>query len=130
MKKNNKIIAKREVSERKSLLKQEISIMSWPLPSPKYLEKYEKILPWLARELVDMAKKEQGFRHNEISRVNKYRVNSGYLWVIISLFIFLFIMSFFWFLIYLEKSIKIVVSMSITVLTFAWIFMRWKNWKK
>lgn len=123
-------MAKREENQKDNLLKQEISFSSWPIPTPEDLEKYDKIIPWLAKELVSMAKKEQDFRHNEISRVNKYEVNSWYLWMIISLFIFLIAICISWFLIYLWKSIEAVIALISTILIFARIFIKWKDYKE
>ena len=132
MTKNNKIIAKKqEINQENSLITESYAqIYSWPIPSPEDLEKYEKIRPWFAEEFLEMAKKEQNFRHTEISRVNKFEVNSGYLWIFISFSIFLIAILVSWFLIYLWKSIEAIIALISTILIFAKIFIKWRNIKE
>ena len=41
-----------------------------PIPSPEHLESYEKICPGAARDIIDMAKREQGIRGDEVRGSN------------------------------------------------------------
>ncbi|NPV01379.1 MAG: DUF2335 domain-containing protein [Brevinematales bacterium] len=53
------------------------TIHSGPLPTPRDLAAYKKVLPNLAEKIVTMAEKEQDFRHSRIDKDNDAEIKNN-----------------------------------------------------
>ena len=64
-----------------------------PLPSPESLQQFENVLPGAAREIVDMAKSEQEYRHRITQAVVKHEARGNAMGVVAGLIVALVALS-------------------------------------
>lgn len=73
--------------ETKPVIRREVSIHQGPLPSPEQLEKYEKVYPGIAKEIINMAV-EQAKHRQEMEKVEVKSASRDSLLGLIFAFIF------------------------------------------
>lgn len=82
-----------EVLAKHIALREKISMFSGPLPQPKHLQKYEKILPGSAERLLSMLEKESAHRHGVVEKSMNASIKMSWCGMIMAFILSLIVIS-------------------------------------
>lgn len=112
---------KGNVTEKITMVKE--TAYKGPIPDPLSLGHYEQILPWSAHRIIEMAEKEQNFRHVQTHSLINKEYFTQILWMIFAFIICVLVLIYSFYLIILWKNIQAMGLIIFDFLAFAGVFL-------